>query len=829
MIQKRKNLLTFVSWLVPSIMLFFFAWLDYRRALPPITFSIQVVVLLFFCGWGIWKVMLQRHCLPRSPLTWPLLVLLASTTIATFFSIDPRRSFDGLLITLALVLLFFVVGDMLLAGYNPQTFVTMMLSMTTLALVLGVWLTGMHYWSWWLMRVPEYPLFPLKYRLFDVIDHPNLLAAMLTITLPFAIMRLAQAQKKAARSFWSLWLVAFVVVLFFTRSRGGWLATSVVTCISICWLFFERGGLPWKTGLRAWVHSTWRIGTTTLFYVGLFVLLLMCDEMFAISTFTTNAGTSVGSGLSQRMRLWGVAWDVFLAHLLTGSGPLTYGYAFVQTLESVRYWVTYHPHSLFFAYLYAQGVMGVVALAWVFVAGAVAYVRGFVVGETCCLSKTVHARSLQDPRHDAHTCANQALLPCACAALSGYLVHGLVEVPGDVPTNDVLLIVVAGLGLHASGALRHATINLSRWAGVVFVVPLMVGAILFQYHTAQAAMLTGTLQALDGDWHAATQAVDEAVAHDPSFVFYYGQRGYAYGRLALPLTGEGDPSALANALASYRVALAEEPPYIPHMLNVAALLEQAGFSQQAERVVAEAVDQPQSIHWALPALLLADRYAQQGNHTESLQLFAVAFDNEPHAPEMAACRRSVGCRAATLHIPVEPDTIQLVHQEVAMLLQQGNPQEALVVLRRIPLGETNPIPWLDRAQAHLDLGQLRHAKYALRVASILHNNRLESDAGTYVARMRAAVRLKEGQPQEAIAALELVVRPNFTQEVYGYGMFRSVDFPGVLLLHLEMLQRTSEDLAVYHQLEHLYAAEGRLDDAAWAREQADVLARLLGL
>lgn len=829
MIQKYHNLLTFVSWLVPSLMLFFFAWLDYRRALPPITFSIEVFVLLFFCGWGIWKVVFQRKCLPRSPLTWPLLVLLASTTISTFFSIDRRRSFDGLLITLALVLFFFVVSDLLLAGYNPHTFVTMMLSMTTMALVLGVWLIGKYYWSWWSMRVPEYALFPLQYRLFGVIDHPNLLAAMLNITLPFAIVYFAQARTKVARSLYALWFVAFVVVLFFTRSRGGWLATSVVLCICVCWLFLERGGLPWKTGLRAWVRSTWRIGATTLFYVGLFMLLFYGDKMLTTSAFTTNAGTSVGRGLSQRMRLWGVAWDVFVAHPLTGSGPLTYGYAFVQTLESVRYWVTYHPHSLFFAYLYGQGIIGVVALAWVFLAGMVAYVRGLVVGERCYLLKTVQASSLHCPRYDAHTRANQALLPCACAAISGYFVHALVEVPGDIPTNDVLLVVVVGLGLHASGALRYATSNLSRWAGVVFVVPLLLGAILFQYHTAQAAMLTGTLHALDGDWYAATQAVDEAIEHDPNFVLYYGQRGYAYGRVALPLAGEGDPLALANALESYTVALAEEPPYIPHMLNMAALLEQAGFSQQAEHIVVQAVDEPQALHWALPALLLADRYAQEGNHTESLQLFAVAFDNEPHAPEMAACRRSAGCRAATLHISVEPDTIQQVHQEVDMLLQQGRPREALAMLGRIPFGDTNPFPWLDRAQTHLDLGQLRHAKYAVRVASTLHNNRLESDAGTLVARVRAAVRLKEGQPQEAIAALELVVRPNFTQEGYGYGVFRSVDFPGVLLPHLEMLQRTSEDLAAYRQLEHLYEAEGRMDDAAWAREQGDVLAALLGL
>ena len=67
---------------------------------------------------------------------------------------------------------------------------------------LAVWYSG-----WYAMRVPEYPLFLIPYRLGAVAGHPNLLAAFINLALPFAVLRLGRARKTLTRIVVG-WLVA---------------------------------------------------------------------------------------------------------------------------------------------------------------------------------------------------------------------------------------------------------------------------------------------------------------------------------------------------------------------------------------------------------------------------------------------------------------------------------------------------------------------------------------------------------------------------------------------------------------------------------------------
>ncbi len=155
----------------------------------------------------------------------------------------------------------------------------------------------------------------------------------------------------------------------------------------------------------------------------------------------------------------------------------------------------------------------------------------------------------------------------------------------------------------------------------------------------------------------------------------------------------------------------------------------------------------------------------------------------------------------------------------------GEPQQALIALERIPHGSAASQPWLDRADAHLALHQLPQAAFALRVTEEL-DTRVPVTA-VQGALSQAALALAQGQPDAAIAALELRARPHIRLQPYEFYVFDRIGLPGQLLPRVELLQQTGEHLELYRRLAELYRQGGRSADAAWAEQQAAALEALL--
>jgi O-antigen ligase/tetratricopeptide (TPR) repeat protein len=798
--MKTAPTLGFLRALALGLALFAYTSVRPLRVHPPVLLLIQLTVLVTLCGWWGWKVF-RRRGLPCSPVALPLLALVGAAALSTLFSVDPRLSLTGMLGTLTLVLLFFVLCDLLLAGWAPGTLIDSVLLLATLLIGQGLWMTADWYRSWWQMRVPEYPVLLLQFRLYRVAEHPNLLAPLIYMALPFAIVRLAQARSAGGRLAYGLWLAAATVVLFFTRSRGGWVGTSVVVAITVVWLLLQRR--PPRLGRAGWLRGTWRVWLVTAAYLALFTGLLALDARLSQSEYTTSGG-SVAS-MASRPLFWRVAWESFTSQPLTGRGPLTYPRSYVSSTDRIRAYVSSHAHNVILDELAERGIVGLLAAGWLLAVAALALVRGW--------------RS--PPGVDGHQEAERhPLLLCVGAGLLGTLVHGQVEVPFWLPSNALVAIILLAVGVHAAGALQPGREGLTRWRAAGFLVPLVLVLTMGRLNAGQVALSEAIGLASEGDWHGAARALDAAVAADPAFSFHQAQRGYAYGVVADPLTAGGDPAALAPALDSYRLALQSAPEYVPYLLNTAWLLEQGGSSEEAEGMLAAAVER--GADWALPALWLGDRYANQGRAAEAEALFATAFAREPQAQEMAACRASAACRQAAERIPPKADAIAQAHERAQALLAQGRPEDALAALQAVPIASEHPLPWLDRADAHLMLGQLAQARYALNTAWILGAGRLSHNGLS-----QAAYHLARGQRDNAIAALERVARPQIGNIPYDAVVFQQIGLPGTLLPSVAMLQRTVEDLAVYRQLAQLYAGEGRSGDAAWAEEQATVLAALL--
>ncbi len=821
-----------MRWMLTGFALFVYAWLDYRRYVPPFVFITQGTVLLLLGGWGVWK-MARREGLVSSPLAWPLVAFLAATTLSTIFSVDMRRSYDGLLVTLVLVLSFFVLCDLVRAGWRLSVLVNIIVWAATLAIGIGVWVTASHFWEQWQLARAGYPAFLVEFRLYEVADHPNLLAALINLALPFVIMRLAGSEKLAGRVGWAVWLAGYVVVLVFSRSRGGMVAAGGMAVLSVGWLLLWQG-LPWRENLGDWFRRTLPVWGGVVVYGALFVLLLSAPDMLASaqgggdtangatrSEYTTSGGRTVESAATGRMGFWGVAWHSFQQYPLLGSGPRTYGYAFVAEKSSVREWLTAHAHSLYMQILGTQGVVGAVCFAWVVLAGMATFVRAlwrsreeWVGGYPGGLGEEPEAYN------------TWPLVLAVCVALSGFFVHSIVDVPGSLTTNHLFVVLVTVVGLAAAGVLRPERATLPRGVVLVGVIPLLFAWVLVSYGMAQRALFDGLVYGINNQWEDAAHAMDRAVENDPHFVFYHDQRGYAYSVLAMPVDETGDTMAHQQAMESYVIALREGPPHIPAMLNAAAAFRAGGMPALADEVLERAVALPQAKLWALPWLLLAERQAEAGRMTEAETLVERAFAAEPHAPAMAACQQSSICRAMSGRPEQQPSQEIAAHEEAQALLAQGQPEQALAVLDTVSVRSASPLPWLGRAEMYVTLGQLERAEAALDTASALQASGVHAQTAAYDARVRAALALARGQEAQAIAALEEAAYPRVSLG-YSYALFHRFSLPGELAPRLDLLQRTPDDLAVYRQLATLHQQQGHTDEAARAQAYADALATLL--
>ena len=797
-ISSRARLAVYASAALAE-MLFLYTALGARVEHPVLRPYVQGAILLLLASWWGWRVVRQEP-LPHSPLAAPLLAVIGAAAVSTCFSVDPRLSATGLLHspslvdTVSLVLFFLVFCDLLLLGWSGKTFVDALLTLAGLLLGQGLWVTANWYWGWWQLRVPEYPPFLLPFRLFGVADWPTQLAALINLALPFAILRLAKARRPSVRVVYALWLAAADVLLFFTRARAGWVAATVVIALSVGWLLLPSG-LPRPGRLGFWLRRTWRLWAVGLGYLALFVLLLVASARLSPSEYSTNGGSVATIG--GRTTMWDIAWGNFLKHPVTGSGVGTYTRVYVDTLPATRWWTAPHAHNLFLGTLTEQGIIGLLALGWVIFGGARALwgARRPLLG----LGERVESE-------------RPALLAGASVALVGYLTHAQADMPTFQPTNALLVVMLAATAMWAAGALEKRKWPLSRWAALMIVGPVIVGAVLIRQSAALGVLFEGLHHELKRDWQTAARMMDTATAADPAVALYHAQRGFAYGVLAEPLQGEGDPAALRVALDSYAVALRMGPDRVPDLLNAAWLLERAGAGEEAEQLLERAVRH--GADWALPALLLADRHAARGELPEAEKLYAAAFRAEPQARDMVACRRILTCREAAQRLPADETALIHAHEQVQVLLGKGQPREALEVLRAVPLVSAHPLPWIDRANAHLALGELAQAHYALRLADTLGGSLFPHTASHY-ALAHARLDLAEGQPEDAVAALERAVS-------------HSPSPIDALLPRLDMLQGTSDELAVYRELAQIYAQEGRPQDAAWVREQAEVLAALLG-
>jgi O-antigen ligase/tetratricopeptide (TPR) repeat protein len=404
-------------------------------------------------------------------------------------------------------------------------------------------------------------------RITGVGDHVNILAMAFNLTLPFALALLFAPL--ARRDRWLGGLTALLVLtgLFFTVSRGAWLATLVALPVffTLCLL---RG-----RDLSRLLQPLQARRSLVIALAGV-SLIAGVAGVAGVSRWESRPEWLFRSSLSPRYDAAEVALDIVRDRPWLGAGPYTY--PLLYNVYSGRYPIeNIHPHNGYLATLVDIGVVGAVVVS---------------VGALIVVSGLWQAYRGGDSRR-------RVLVAACAAALVSLAVHALVDTPNAWSTALLPLAAVLAVALRLiepppPRATATAT-TLSRGL-VVAILPLLIGG--WVYLDSPHSHYEASLDALRaGHFLEAASEASKAASDDTTTAGYQIHAGVMSAIVYVTEMERGrEPPALLldEAVSRFRRAIADDPRGAIGHANLAIALrlknDKPGAAEAARTALARA-------------------------------------------------------------------------------------------------------------------------------------------------------------------------------------------------------------------------------------------------
>lgn len=297
------------------------------------------LILLALAGLGIAVLSPTGNSLgPKPALGLPVLILLTVMGLATLMSVDPARSLRLSTPLMPGVLLFLVIGSSL-SDLNSLRRLYLVFSLAAAgiaAMVLRVAITSdSPVPTVWMEEVGG-----------TILVVPNDLT-LLSLIAPLSFVVLYARPRSAAGILAGVSLMASVVAISVVQSRTAALALMAsLTCTAA--LVQPRLAAPWTAAALS--------------------LALLVDAFLGFPLIGKFSNV-----LDTRLAVWWVAWSAFLDAPVLGQGPHTFALFYQPYLEQLpMVWLPVDPrnmpwaHNLYLEMLCEYGVLGLLALAWLF-------------------------------------------------------------------------------------------------------------------------------------------------------------------------------------------------------------------------------------------------------------------------------------------------------------------------------------------------------------------------------------------------------------------------------------------------------------------------------
>ncbi len=284
----------------------------------------------------------------RTPLDLPLLFLLFSILLSTFFSVDHYKSTKLLMQYLNYFFLFYLTIN-IVKKEEVRPFLLAILFTSFIIAVYGIY---QYYYGFEQTKIylEEKGILETLHpnilsrlqgnRAFSFFVYPNILAGYLVGVFPLAIGLSLKAKRKE-KPFFILLLFLLLFCLLLTKSTGGFLSLLITSSLLLVFYFLKK-----KKALLV---------SSLLLFLFLFLFL-----------FAYNKGVIPHqSSFRDRISYWSAATNIFKERPLAGQGLGSFGIRYSQ-FKSEEAMETQHAHSLFFETLSEQGLIGIFAFFFFF-------------------------------------------------------------------------------------------------------------------------------------------------------------------------------------------------------------------------------------------------------------------------------------------------------------------------------------------------------------------------------------------------------------------------------------------------------------------------------
>lgn len=412
-------------------------------------------------------------------------------------------------------------------------------------------------------------------RLSNLLGNPNFYAMLLLIVAMLALHRAVVTRSLVIRLAMAAYTLLALVHLWFTGSRGGQLGFMLAVMVYIGLRLITRNAPDEATPferINRWIRK--RTGLPPVIWLGLPLLIGGVAALLIISR----------AGLSNRVDIYTLAWQLFTEKPLTGQGLFSYGQHMMAGFSAPPVGLYWHAHSILFEVLSELGLPGLVALVYSIVVGLRAIWQN---------RRVLSGRDLS--AYDA-----------PLAALVGLSLHHMVDMSMLFVTLLVLLVVVIIVTPFNPIPVKQEG---RRWA-YRLAQPLLWGALIigFAWHTSiytPYSQLLNDVRLQEAqttvDYPAAMARLETIIAADPQNVAYRIQYANWAG---LHAAETDDPADIEAAITAHEAMLAHVPAYAIGWSNLASLHWQAGDMEAAQVAVDHgityATDWP-VIHWQYAA------------------------------------------------------------------------------------------------------------------------------------------------------------------------------------------------------------------------------------
>jgi len=532
-----------------------------------------------------WLLVGKHSCMP---LALPLLAWTIVYLVGVAVSIDPRRSFDQMILMSASIFLFALVADLVGRGWPAELVIKSLLLASAVFVFIG-WAEVLVWYLRWLQSAPGEWIPKLVYRPASA----NVIAVFMNMIIMLTLARLLFARTWPGRIALGILGLAACGLEFLTSSRAGWLgaATGLVFLVIVAY----QSHSVTRISLIVWLRRR-------PFFTG---ILILCGVIifFVAAWFLYRQALHPSHGpiLSAREEYWPPAIKVFQRLPLLGSGPFTYASAFLSANSVPPKALYVHAQGSVFTLLAERGIFGALAMGWL------------VVAIACSLWQRLNNSQGE----------GKAVVAGAAAALLAFGVHSFFDGFHTEPIG--LWALVIALAVALSQPKTGSSIVGSTWRRPYWVLLIMAAAWFDLWLVTP--LYQGVQLANTNQWRAAAAVFEQSVQRDPSSTIAYQQLGLADSILAAQDQG----NELQQATAALEKTIQLEPSWAINFANLGALYAAQGDLSQASKNLLESTRRAPAC--ALCYLNLGVVAEKSGDQAAAKQAYAQALQYQPEWQE----------------------------------------------------------------------------------------------------------------------------------------------------------------------------------------------------